>query len=405
MKKALITFLFLIMLTLSGCAKIDHDITIASDFSGKGASKVLMPGEGMMSQEQMKKYLEERGITNAIISPIKEDVTDGAGKKLPMSGFMVLTAWKTQDELARYLGAFSPQKNARPLQINDDGTVLLNLGRNEANSIKIHIDGTIIPESAQGKLSSPSDIEFTTGQQIIFKYKPSSNTGMLLAIVAGIIIAVGIGIFYMKKNRRFSVATFVVAFGLVLFIGVNYFNSRPPSIKENINEQSATTKVNEKVSSEPASPTTIKKLNEEDFVLAGIKISSSLPDAEAKLGAPIAVSYFEVEYLNKAKFKQSKYEGVTVTSLVSNNSNNNSIWDININSDKFQTARGIKPGQSADVIIPASGEPNGIHEFQHQQLNRNCSRYSYMMAAYELSFVVDKETNKILEISVDAWSA
>lgn len=400
MKNTLIAFLFLIVITLSGCAKIDHDITIAADFSGKGASKVLMPAEGMMSQEEMKKYLEERGITNAIISPIKEDITDDAGKKIPMSGFMVLTAWKTQDELASYLGAFSPQKNARPLQINDDGTVLLNLGRNEANSIKIHIDGTIIPESVQGKLISPSDIEFTTGQQITFKYKPSSNKGMLLAIVAGIIV--GIGIFYMKKNKRFSVAAFVVAFGLVLFIGVNYFNSRPPLIKENASEQSATTKSNEKVSSEPVSPTTttIKKLSEEDFILAGIKISSSLPDAEAKLGAPTAVSYFEDKYYNKAKFKQSKYEGMIITSLVSNNSNNNSIWSVEINSDKFQTARGIKPGQSAEVIVSAYGKPNQIHEFQNEKSNRNCIINSYIMSTQEISFIIDKETNKILKINI-----
>lgn len=400
MKNTLIAFLFLIVITLSGCAKIDHDITIAADFSGKGASKVLMPAEGMMSQQEMKKYLEERGITNAIISPIKEDITDDAGKKIPMSGFMVLTAWKTQDELTRYLGAFTPQKNTRPLQINDDGTVLLNLGRNEANSIKIHIDGTIIPESVQGKLISPSDIEFTTGQQITFKYKPSSNKGMLLAIVAGIIIAVGIGIFYMKKNKRFSVAAFVVAFGLVLFIGVNYFNSRPPSIKENASEQSAITKTNEKVSSEPASPAAIRKLSEEDFVLAGIKISTSLPDAETKLGAPIAVSYFEDEHLNKAKIKKSKYEGVIITSLVSNNSNNNSIWSVEINSDKFQTARGIKPGQSANVIVSAYGKPNEIHEFQNEKLNRNCIINSYIMSTQEISFIIDKETNKILEINI-----
>ncbi|MDU4960500.1 MAG: hypothetical protein E6X17_07540 [Sporomusaceae bacterium] len=199
MKRILIFHLLIIVLLfISGCAQVEHDIIFNDDFSGKCTSKVLffMP----ITQEEFQKMLDEKGVKNVKVTPYKEEITDGNANKT-LNGYLVITSWNTLDEFQTYYKSFSPElKNLSPMKKNDDGSVSVDFGINNVHSIKMRVDGTIKADSTKGKISTPSTVEFINGEQIAFTYQPSSNNTGIIAIALVLLMAIVITL-YMKYRK------------------------------------------------------------------------------------------------------------------------------------------------------------------------------------------------------------
>lgn len=411
MKKCFLLCLVFFVFLVSGCAQVEHDISIAKDQSGKCITKIIFLDNLMLPQEEIKKQLEQRGVKNAVISPIKEEIENPDKTKTLLNGFLIETSWKTKEELQGFLRAFSSQAATTPLQETNDGTILVDFGVVEASTTKFHVEGSIIPESTQGTLKGNSDITFINGQRMSFQYK-KSNTLLLAATLVIACVLVGIGFFYRKKNKVLFTISLLASISLVLFLASQIFLNTPsfkaPPAQPPMQEQSRK-QTNEKTASE-TTKVEIASLSDADLVLSNIDPKNKLPETESILGPALNTTQFQFKEMNNATFKQSYFNGIIITSLVSNNKNNDSLWEIRLTSSKYPTARGIKVGQSASDIISMYGQPHKSHEYKDKQ-NRDCLVYSYNVngskrsSIWTLNFILEKASNKILEIEADAWSS
>ena len=104
-----------------------------------------------------------------------------------------------------------------------------------------------------------------------------------------------------------------------------------------------------------------------------------------------------------AKFVIYNYKDVSFCALKNDGANNGDLWSIEIFTPQFSTYRNIRVGDSPDLIIERYGQPASKTDSIRDGIKYTNYCYS-QNSARELTFAINKETNKIDKIYVDSWA-
>jgi hypothetical protein len=182
--------LLVLILLIAGC-KVDYDITIKSDLSGKCVAKILT--FGLVSKDKIQENLKAKGVKKYSITEYTDNVEMGNGVVMPMQGLQLTTTWDDPAEMGSML-----RKNA-------DGTVSVSMDymASAGGRAVVRVEGKIDPDSTKGRLTGPDTVEFDSGKKISFRFTPESRMSqklLIIATIAGLLFIAGIIIFAIRKK-------------------------------------------------------------------------------------------------------------------------------------------------------------------------------------------------------------
>ena len=143
------------------------------------------------------------------------------------------------------------------------------------------------------------------------------------------------------------------------------------------------------------------RLENKDLILANMSLGLNIEEVRA-LYREKEISTEEFMWQN-AKFVIYNYKDVSFCALKNDGANNGDLWSIEIFTPKYSTYRDIRVGDSPDLIIERYGQPASKTDSIRDGIKYTNYCYS-QNSARELTFAINKETNKIDKIYVDSWA-
>ena len=127
----------------------------------------------------------------------------------------------------------------------------------------------------------------------------------------------------------------------------------------------------------------------------------NIQDVTTLYGKEISTKEFMWE---NAKFVMYNYEDARFCALKKDGSNNGDLWSIEIFTPKYSTYRNVRVGDPPALIIERYGQP--VSKTDSIKDGVKYINYCYSQGFFsELTFSINKSTNKIEKIYVDNWSS
>jgi hypothetical protein len=186
------SLLIIVVLLLAGC-KVDYDVMIYSDLSGKCVARAMTMG--LATKEAIQQDLIGKGLINFSVSDFTENVPMGGGNTMPVQGVQITANWSNPVELRNILRTVAGVNlNGDALRRNADNSVTVFLGAlaSEGGRTRVNVEGTIDPGSTRGNIMASGLVEFGAGQQVAFSFVPARGIsnfikyGVIFAIICGL---------------------------------------------------------------------------------------------------------------------------------------------------------------------------------------------------------------------------
>lgn len=204
MKKRGLLIMILMLVILSGCARVNSEVKINSDFSGKWNSIII--AEAPLQKTEIEKILVKNQINNYKLKSVKKDGHNN--NDFTSSIWDLDLKFSSAEELTQIVRTLQSQGNSllsdRAIfqDPNDSNLYILDFGFFPGET-KIYIDGEIIPGtvSVPGERLGKNSIIYIKGEKISFKFKPSGGTFFKLGVGIGMFV-LAITSYYIFKRRR-----------------------------------------------------------------------------------------------------------------------------------------------------------------------------------------------------------
>lgn len=206
MRKLLFLLCSFCMILVSGCVKIDSDIKVNSDFSGKWQA-VVQSQVGPLSRGDVEQEIRKTGLTGYTVYPISNEgkVIKDKEAKGAFNNWQIEADFKNSQELAKLghalgtVGGRDIRDVITPLPDNDK-VYKFSLGRSPGVT-KITLDADISKDTIGGGTLEGNTVTYQEGQEIYFQFTKNTPVLAYIGYFIGFAVLAG-GSWYLYKRTK-----------------------------------------------------------------------------------------------------------------------------------------------------------------------------------------------------------